>query len=139
MSYRAARDQLLALATDYDRAAREFAWPAIRGRFNWATDWFDAMGRENNGIALWIVEEDGTERKHTFAELVRFSDQVATWFERRGAVKGDRVLVMLGNQLELWVVMLALAKIGAVIMPTTVALQGGDIQDRVEREARPSW
>jgi acetyl-CoA synthetase len=133
MSYQDARDQLIHLATNYDRAIQEFEWPTLTGRFNWATDWYDVMARDNDRVALWIVEEDGQERKYSFAELARLSDQVATWFEHRGASKGDRVLVMLGNQVELWIIMLALAKIGAVIMPTTVALQSADLRDRVER------
>ncbi len=44
---------------------------------------------------------------------------------------------MLGNQVELWESMLGVMKIGAVIMPTTVAVGPGDLVDRMERgEAR---
>ena len=47
--------------------------------------------------------------------------------------KGDRVLLMLGNQVELWETMLAVFKLGAVIMPTTAALGPADLRDRVDR------
>ena len=40
---------------------------------------------------------------------------------------------MLGNQVELWESMLAVAKLGAIIMPTTGALGPADLADRIER------
>ncbi|MBF6236744.1 AMP-binding protein [Nocardia otitidiscaviarum] len=134
-AYRAARDQLVAAATDYDAAVREFAWPRLTGTFNWATDWFDAIARGNDRPALWIVEEDGREQRVTFDEMANRSDQVATWLSALGVGKGDRVLLMLGNQVELWEAMLAIAKLGAVIMPTTAALGPADLADRIERGA----
>ncbi|MGW4533739.1 AMP-binding protein [Nocardia sp. NPDC004340] len=132
-AYRAARDGLLAVATDYDAAVRDFAWPRLSGAFNWATDWFDVIARGNDRPALWIVEEDGSEQKVGFAEMAERSDRVATWLAELGVAKGDRVMLMLGNQVELWEAMLAVAKLGAVIMPTTGALGPADLSDRIER------
>ncbi len=40
---------------------------------------------------------------------------------------------MLGNQVELWESMLAIAKLGAVTMPTTGALGPADLSDRIVR------
>ena len=131
--YRAARDHLVAVISDYDKAVDTFAWPKLSGRFNWATDWFDVIGRDNQRTALWIVEQDGSEQKVSFAELADSSDRVATWLEHLGVGKGDRVILMLGNQVELWEAMLAVAKLGAVIMPTTGALGPTDLADRIER------
>jgi acetyl-CoA synthetase len=131
--YRSARDQLVELIGDYDKAVEVFSWPALTGRFNWATDWFDVIARDNDRVALWIVEEDHSEHKYTFAEMADRSDRVATWLEDLGVGKGDRVIVMLGNQVELWESMLAIAKIGAVIMPTTAALSPDDLVDRFGR------
>ena len=131
--YRAARDQLLALRGDHEKAVAEFRWPAIDGPFNWAVDWFDAYARGNDRTALHIVEEDGREARYSFAELVRRSDQVAAWLRARGVGKGDRVILMLGNQVELWETMLAVMKLGAVIMPTTTALGPADLTDRIDR------
>ena len=132
-AYRQARDALLSLAGQHDRALVEFRWPEVGERFNWATDWFDAIARGNEACALWVVEEDGSEQKVSFDEMARRSDQVAAWLESLGVGQGDRVLVMLGNQVELWEAMLAVAKLGAVIMPTTAALGPADLRDRVER------
>ncbi|MGW4350555.1 AMP-binding protein [Nocardia sp. NPDC004582] len=132
-AYRAARDGLLAAATDYDAAVREFEWPRLAGEFNWAIDWFDVIARGNDRPALWIVEEDGSEQQVSFAEMAERSDRVATWLAGLGVGKGDRVMLMLGNQVELWEAMLAVAKLGAVIMPTTGALGPADLSDRIER------
>jgi acetyl-CoA synthetase len=131
--YRAARDQLVDLIGDYDKAVEAFAWPQLTGAFNWAIDWFDAIARGNERIALWIVEEGGGEQKISFAEMADRSDRVATWLATLGVGKGDRVILMLGNQVELWEAMLAVAKLGAVIMPTTAALGPADLADRITR------
>jgi acetyl-CoA synthetase len=125
----------VALTGQHDRAVREFRWPEVGERFNWAVDWFDAIARGNEATALWIVEEDGSERRQTFDEVATRSDQVAVWLSELGVVKGDHVLLMLGNQLELWEAMLAVSKLGAVIMPTTTALGPEDLSDRVDRGA----
>lgn len=135
--YREARDRLVTVISDYDKAIDTFAWPRIEGRFNWATDWFDVIARQNPGrnerTALWITEQDGSEQKISFAEMADRSDRVATWLADLGVSKGDRVILMLGNQVELWESMLAVAKLGAVIMPTTAALGPADVADRITR------
>ncbi len=64
--YRAARDELVDVMGDYDKAIETFSWPRLTGTFNWATDWFDDIARGNDRTALWIVEEDGSEQKVTF-------------------------------------------------------------------------
>src|SRR3954463_5042270 len=131
--YRAARDQLLALHGDQAKAVAEFRWPEFDGPFNWAIDWFDAYARGNDGTALHIVEEDGRSARYSFDTMARRSDQVAAWLRSHGVGKGDHVVLMLGNQLELWESMLAVIKLGAVIMPTTTALGPADLVDRIER------
>ena len=134
-AFRAARDQLLSLRGDHDRAVREFAWPDVGDRFNWAVDWFDAYARGSDRPALVVVEEDTSRTELTFDEMSRRSDQVASWMAGQGVRKGDSVIVMLGNQVELWEAMLAIMKLGAVIMPTTTAVGPSDLLDRIERGA----
>lgn len=132
-AYRQARDALLSLQGQHDRALSEFRWPHVGERFNWAIDWFDAIARGNDACALWIVEEDGSEQKVSFDAMAQRSDQVAVWLEGLGIGQGDHVLLMLGNQVELWETMLAVFKLGAVVMPTTAALGPADLRDRVGR------
>ncbi|GAA1973715.1 AMP-binding protein [Microbacterium pumilum] len=131
--FRDARDGLVALREDYPRALQEFAWPQIDGEFNWAIDWFDEVARGNHVPALVIVEEDGERTTRTFGEMAARSDQLGRWLLGRGVSRGDSVLLMLGNQVELWESMLALTKIGAIILPTTLAIGGDDLQDRLVR------
>ncbi len=133
--YRAARDQLVESASDYDTAVRTFEWPRLTGAFNWALDWFDVIARGNDRTALWILEEDGREQRVSFDEMAQRSDRVATWLAGLGVRQGDRVILMLGNQVELWESMLAVAKLGAVVMPTTGALGPDDLIDRITRGA----
>jgi acetyl-CoA synthetase len=128
----AARDQLFALRTDHPAANAAFAWPRL-DRFNWAIDYFDAIARNNAAPALHIVEESGTEAKLSYAELSRRSSQVANFLVARGTRAGDRILLMLGNEVPLWETMLAAIKIGAVVIPATTLLSGADLADRIER------
>ena len=132
-TYRAARDLLLDLREDPDRAHAEFSWPDVGDRFNWAVDWFDAVARGNDKRALVIVEEDGTSTERTFDQMATASDRVAAWLSQQGVTRGDAVIVMLGNQVELWETMLAIMKLGAVIMPTTTAVGPTDLADRIAR------
>lgn len=132
-SYLKARDLLLSLGGRYAEAVDRFEWPRPRGPFNWAVDWFDAVARGDGRTALWLVEEDGSESRHSFDEMARRSDQVAAFLAERGVLRGDRVMLVLDNQVELWESMLAVMKLGAVILPATTALGAADLADRVGR------
>jgi acetyl-CoA synthetase len=132
-AYRASRDQLLSLRLEHLRAVAEFRWPALGDRFNWAIDWFDAIARGNHRPALVIVEEDGSSTERSFDEMSRSSDRLAAWLGEQGVQKGDPIVLMLGNQVELWESMLAVMKLGAVIMPTTTAVGPADLIDRITR------
>jgi acetyl-CoA synthetase len=132
-SYRAARDLLQEMRTDRTSAVERFRWPDVGDSFNWAVDWFDEMARGNDRVALRVVAGDGSERSATFDEMATRSDRVATWLVDRGVRKGDHVMLMLGNRVELWETMLAIMKAGAVILPTSTVLGSADLADRVEQ------
>lgn len=127
-----ARDFLLANRTDYEAAYAGFQWPQL-SEFNWAIDYFDAMAKGNDAPALWIVEQDGSESKCSFAQMSVRSNQVANWLRAQGVSRGDRILVMLGNEVPLWETMLAAIKLGAVVIPATTLLTPDDLDDRIER------
>ncbi|XOC03643.1 AMP-binding protein [Pseudomonadota bacterium DY0742] len=128
----AARDFLLAHRTDYATAVRDFRWPQLT-EFNWALDYFDAMAADNQAAALWIVEEDGSEQRYSFQQLAQRSNQVANHLRSLGVQRGERILLMLGNDVALWETMLAAFKIGAVVIPATALLTPEDLRDRIER------
>lgn len=69
-AFLAARDYLLEHREDYEKVRREFRWPRLT-EFNWALDYFDGCARENSKPALWIIEDDGSELKLSFAEMSR--------------------------------------------------------------------
>jgi len=127
-----ARDFLQRHRLDYDTAYRDFRQPEL-DTFNWALDFFDHQARDNHAIALWIVEEDGSERKVSFADMAARSSQVAEYLRNLGVRRGERVLLMLPNRVELWEIMLAGIKLGAVLVPTTMLVAGDDLLDRLER------
>jgi acetyl-CoA synthetase len=133
-AFRSARDFLLAHRDDYATAYAGFQWPKL-DRFNWALDWFDqiAAGDRRNQTALWVAYEDGWQDKLTFAELSERSNRIANYFRSLGVRRGDRVLLMLGNIPPLWETMLAMMKLGAVIIPATTLLTADDLADRIAR------
>jgi acetyl-CoA synthetase len=136
-AFRVARDYLRTHREDYETAYRDFAWPEF-DEFNWAIDWFDVVAHDPDNaerLALWIVEEDGRENRWTYPEMSGRSNQVANWLRRLGVRRGDRLILMLGNQGELWETILAAIKLGAVIIPASTLLGPADLTDRVERGA----
>jgi acetyl-CoA synthetase len=127
-----ARNFLQRHRTDYDTAYRDYRAPQLDS-FNWALDVFDQEAKDNRATALWVVEQDGSEQKISFADMSSRSDQVAQYLYDCGVERGDRVLLMLPNRVELWEIMLAGIKLGAVLVPTTMLVSTADLQDRLDR------
>src|SRR5215218_2426709 len=130
-----AREFLMTHREDYATAYRDFRWPEI-DEFNWALDHFDAVAADPQrgaARALWIVEGDGSQAHWTFAELSARSNKVANWLRAQGVARGDRIILMLGNQVELWETLLAAMKLGAVVIPATTLLTAADLRDRLDR------
>jgi len=126
------RDLLLHDGLSHAQALQSFHWPAMP-YFNWAGDYFDRIAVGNDRPALRVVDDAGCDLTLSFAELARRSNQVANFLASHGVGPGDRVLIMLGNVVALWEVMLATIKLGAVMIPTTTLMQKADLQDRLSR------
>ncbi|HEY9290476.1 MAG TPA: AMP-binding protein [Microlunatus sp.] len=135
---RAARDFLLLHRSDYPTAYAGFSWPELQ-LFNFATDWFDELAQESpEQTALWVIDADaeggvGRESKLSFAELRDRSVAAAHWLTDLGVRRSDRILLVLGNCVPLWEIMLAAIRLGAVIIPATPQLAPKDLADRVDR------
>jgi len=130
---RAARDLLLQYRDDHAAAADGFRWPRP-ATFNWGVEWFDVVAAEHpDRPALVIVEPDGSVGSWSYGALSGRSDQVAGWLEANGVGRGDRIVLMLSNQVELWEIILAAIKLGAVIIPASTLLTPEDLADRVGR------
>jgi acetyl-CoA synthetase len=131
-AFLAARDFLLANRNDCTTAYREFRWPQLT-QFNWALDYFDGYANGNTKPALWIVDEDGSELKLSYHEMSRRSNQVANFLRKHGVRRGDRIIVMLPNEVAMWEVMLASMKLGSVVIPAATLLTPDDLRDRLTR------
>src|SRR3984957_6133712 len=132
-AFKAARDFLFAHRTDYQTAHTEFRWPTLEN-FNYALDWFDAelaRGASADRLALKIVGDGGGQA--TFGELAERSNRIANGLRALGVKRGERILLMLGNVVPLWEVMLAAMKLGAVVIPASTLLTPNDLKDRFDR------
>jgi acetyl-CoA synthetase len=129
---RAARDFLVQHRLDYDVAYKGFSWPQLP-LYNFVTDWFDGLAEENpDNLALWLIDGP-TEQRRTFAQLRECSIAVAHFLASLGLRRGDRLLLVLGNCVPLWEIMLGAIRLGAVVIPATPQLSPDDLADRVAR------
>jgi len=131
-AFRAARDLLLATRDDYDAAKSQFSWPELT-EFNFALDWFDVLAAEQPDTLALRVITGRSDQRLSYAELAARSDRVASWLRGLGVRRGDRLLLMLGNIVPLWEVILAAIKLGAVMIPASTLLRPEDLSDRVAR------
>lgn len=138
--FRNARDLLVSHQQDLAQARENFTWPQLE-HFNFGIDWFDeiaASETRRNQKALVIAEDDGQVLSRTFGELSETSNRVASWLRAIGVQRGDKLILMLNNQVELWELMLACIKTGTVMIPTTTQMGANELQSRIDR-AGAQW
>ncbi len=100
--------------------------------FNFGFDVVDEWARvEPEKRALLWVDDAGEERSFTFTDISRLSNKAANAFQRMGIGKGDVVMAILRRRWEYWVVAVALAKLGAIIIPASLQLTTKDVVYRV--------
>lgn len=108
-------------------------------RFNFAFDVIDRLAEEKpEKLAMVHIASDKTERRFTFAEMKRFSNQTANYFKSLGIKRGDRVLLILKRHYQFWFCMLALHKLGAIAIPATNQLKEHDMTYRLNK-AHVKW
>ncbi len=127
-----AREQLVSHREDLTRATEGFRWPRFE-YFNWALDYFDVIARNNAAPALRVIDDAGRDETVSFTQLALRSCQVANFLSMHGVRRGDRILIMLGNEIALWETMLAAIRLGAVIVPATTLLEREELRDRLDR------
>ena len=102
-------------------------------RFNFAFDIVDAIAKKNpDKTAMIHVDGKKTERRFTFRDMKRASNQCANYFKSLGIKKGDRVMLVLKRHYQFWFAILGLHKLGAVVIPATNQLQQHDFEYRFE-------
>ena len=106
----------------------------IPEHFNFAYDVMDAWAEEKpDGLALLWTNDEGEEKRTTFAQLKEETDQAASYLQSLGIGKGDPVMLILKRRYEWWITMLALHKLSAVVIPATHMLTKHDIVYRNTR------
>jgi len=106
----------------------------IPENFNFAYDVMDVWAQEApDKLALLWTNDQGAEIRTTFGKLKEQTDQAASYLQTLGISKGDPVMLILKRRYEWWVVMLALHKIGAVVIPATHMLTKHDVVYRNTR------
>ncbi len=99
--------------------------------FNFAYDLVDALAqKEPEKLAMLHISKDGTERRFTFKDIKKLSNQCANYFKSLGIKKGDRVMLVLKRHYQFWFSMMALNKLGAIAIPATNQLQEHDFEYR---------
>ncbi len=102
-------------------------------QFNFAFDIVDEIARrEPDKLALLHIANDMTERRFSFRDVKRTSNQYANYFKALGIKKGDRVMLVLKRHYQFWFAILALHKIGAIAIPATSQLMAHDYVYRFE-------
>lgn len=103
----------------------------IPDHFNFGYDIVDEWARiQPEKTALIWTNTDGDERFVTYKELQEQSDRVAAFLLDLGIQKGDRVMTVLKKRIEWWFIIIAMHKIGAIIIPSSYQLTGHDISYR---------
>lgn len=96
--------------------------------FNFAYDIVDEYARiEPEKKALVWTNDQGQFHEFSFADIKRYSDQTASYFQSLGISHGDRVMLILKRRFEFWFSIIALHKIGAVCIPATHLLKKKDL------------
>ncbi|MBR0466595.1 MAG: AMP-binding protein [Clostridia bacterium] len=99
--------------------------------FNFGFDVVDRIAKKSpEKLAMLHIANDGTERRFTFRDIKRGSNQCANYFKSIGIKKGDRVMLVLKRHYEFWFSIIALHKIGAIAIPATNQLQSHDFEYR---------
>ncbi len=99
--------------------------------FNFAFDLVDALAkREPKKLAMLHISQDKKERRFTFDDMRRASNQCANYFKSIGIKRGDRVMLVLKRHYQFWFAMLGLNKLGAIAIPASNQLLEHDFEYR---------
>jgi acetyl-CoA synthetase len=105
---------------NYDR----FVW-RVPEFYNMAYDVCDRHADGANGTALVHETADGQLRRYSFKDIQQTANRMANLFTACGAVRGDRVMILLGQNPYAGAAHVACWKAGIVSLPTSM-LFGAD-------------
>ena len=127
--------------SNYEAERSRFSWDAVRrelaglpgGAVNIA---FEAVDRHlgtpvRDRVAFRFISPGDRERSVTYAELARLTNRFANVLRRLGVGKGDRLFIVAGRVLELYVAALGALKNGTVVSPLFSAFGPEPIKTRL--------
>ncbi len=99
--------------------------------FNFGFDIVDGIAEKYpEKLAMLHLDKNKFERRFTFKDIKRASNQVANYFTSLGIKRGDKVMLVLKRHYQFWFCMVALHKLGAVAIPATNQLKEHDFEYR---------
>lgn len=123
-------DKFVKTETDKDGALSKISF-MNEETFNFGFDIVDALAEKvPDKTALIYVSDDMQERRFTFAEIKKYSNMTANYFLSKGIKKGDTVMLVLKRHYQFWFSIIALHKIGAIVIPATNQLVQHDFTYR---------
>ena len=101
--------------------------------FNFGYDIIDGWAaKAPEKLAMLWTNDQGEVRRYTFADMKRYTDLTASFFQSLGIQKGDVVMLILKRRAEFWFSTVALTKLGATVVPATHLLTKKDIVYRCD-------
>lgn len=123
-------DKFVKTETDEDGALKKISF-MNEETFNFGFDIVDALAEKSpDKKAIIYVSDDMQERSFTFAEIKKYSNMTANYFLSKGIKKGDTVMLVLKRHYQFWFSIIALHKIGAIVIPATNQLVQHDFTYR---------
>ncbi len=114
---------------DYDQTYKEFKL-TVPEFFNFAGDVIDKWAKDPNKLAMWWIDDAGTEIKRTFLELSANSKRLANLLASQGVKKDDVILVVLPRNIEWWETFTTCIRMGVLLAPGTTQLTPKDLEYR---------
>ncbi|MCD7811838.1 MAG: AMP-binding protein [Ruminococcus sp.] len=101
--------------------------------FNFGFDIVDGLAEKcPDKLALLHVSNEFEENRFTYADIKKYSNMTANYFKSLGIKKGDRVMLVLKRHYQFWFSIIALHKMGAIVIPATNLLVEKDFKYRFD-------
>ena len=102
--------------------------------FNFGFDVVDKYAEiDPDKVALIWTNDEDENHTFTFKDIKEYSNKTVNLLKGLGIKKGDKVMLTLKNRFEWWFCMVALHKIGAIVIPATHMLKLHDIEFRLKQ------
>ncbi len=115
-------------------ALAEDRWQ-VPDRFNFTRDVVEALAHDPKRQAVTVLGKDGVIEPRTFLQLAERSARWSSLLRERGVRPGDRVLVLVGTNVDWLEIVLACLKVGAVVVPAPVTMSAATLEDRLTTTA----